>query len=85
MQCHAYTYVVSVHVVSYAYSILCHSYVTYIYSPLSSLPSLLCLPRVLCLPIVLSSVGVPSLLVSYARLHIPCHVCIFCLLALLPS
>ena len=30
MQCHAYTYVVSVHVVSYAYSILCHSYVTYI-------------------------------------------------------
>ena len=37
------TRVVSVHVVSYAYSILCHSYVTYAYSPLSSLPSLLCL------------------------------------------
>ena len=35
------TRVVSVHVVFYAYSILCHSYVTYVYSPLSSLPSLL--------------------------------------------
>ena len=60
MQCHAYTYVVSVHVVSYAYSILCHSYVTYIVPYPAYLRSLL------CLPIVLSFVGLPSLLVSYA-------------------
>ena len=46
-----------------------------------------------CLPIcfLVLCVYLRSLLVSYAspmsyaRLHIPCHVCIFCLLALLPS
>ena len=39
------TYVVSVHVVSYAYSILCHSYVTYIvpYPAYLELPSFLAL------------------------------------------
>ena len=84
-------------------SLLCH-----LYSPLSSLPSLLCLPSflVLCvylvsysllymstytpiyMPtyiIVVSLVMLTFLYMSYARLHVPCQVRIFCLLALLPS
>ena len=78
MQCHAYTYVVSVHVVSYAYSILCHSYVTYIVP----------YPAYLVSYVYLQLLVVWVYLVSYSRLHIPCHIpciVIFCLLALLPS